>query len=416
MVLPRDVPRTIVGPETVGRIRVLSLSIVFPNAITPTKGVFVRSRLQQLAAGVDLHVIAPVPVFDYGNIREHWNALSAIPIERTDGRLRIHHPRWAYPPFGSFVNALCLFAELLWPVGRLMRTFHFDLIDAHFGYPEGIAAWLLSRFFGIPFVITLRGNEIVHSKKHLVHWLMSWAFQRASRVITVSSDLARFAALLGADPANIRVIPNGVDQSIFFRRNKTEVRSKHGIAATKLILSAGTLVTGKGHHHVIRAVYGLRQRGIPAQLVIAGGAGTDRSYPKRLVDLVSAMELTSVVRFTGQLSVETLAELMCAADVLALASSREGWPNVVHEALACGTPVVATDVGAVREMLADQMYGFVVPPGDTAALEGALYEALRRRWDYSAISAWGQSRSWEQVAIEVLNELRQVCPQNWSAI
>jgi glycosyltransferase involved in cell wall biosynthesis len=99
---------------------------------------------------------------------------------------------------------------------------------------------------------------------------------------------------------------------------------------------------------------------------------------------------------------------MAAADLFCLASSREGWPNVVNESLACGLPVVATDVGAIPEMIPSEQYGLIVPPDNAVALQNALREALGRNWDRSAIADWGQSRSWAQVAREVLQEMRQV--------
>jgi glycosyltransferase involved in cell wall biosynthesis len=99
---------------------------------------------------------------------------------------------------------------------------------------------------------------------------------------------------------------------------------------------------------------------------------------------------------------------MSAADVFCLASTREGWPNVVHEALACGTPVVATDVGAVPDLIPEPCYGLVVPVNDEAALEAALQTALHKDWDRPRIAAWGQRRSWEQVAREVFDEMQNV--------
>jgi glycosyltransferase involved in cell wall biosynthesis len=105
---------------------------------------------------------------------------------------------------------------------------------------------------------------------------------------------------------------------------------------------------------------------------------------------------------------------MSAADVFCLASSTEGWPNVVNEALACGTPVIATDVGAVRQMIVSERYGSVVPVDDGEALTEALRMALTREWDQEAISAWGRSRSWAQAADEVLDEMREVLAERSS--
>jgi glycosyltransferase involved in cell wall biosynthesis len=103
-----------------------------------------------------------------------------------------------------------------------------------------------------------------------------------------------------------------------------------------------------------------------------------------------------------------MAELLSAADVFCLASYTEGWPNVVNEALACGAPVVATHVGGVPSMVTSERYGFLVPPRDPNALRDALREALKRTWDRASISDWGRSRSWQQVAREVIDVMQSV--------
>ena len=171
-----------------------------------------------------------------------------------------------------------------------------------------------------------------------------------------------------------------------------------------MILSAGDLARIKGHHHVIEAVRSLVDGGMPARLLIAGGLGRSGQYAATLRARVKELGLEDRVRFIGMAAQNTLAELMSAADVFCLASSSEGWPNVVHEALACGTPVVATDVGAVKQMLPSPRLGTIVSAGDGFALTAALREALTRGWDSSLISSWGRSRSWDQVAKEVLEE------------
>ncbi len=143
-------------------------------------------------------------------------------------------------------------------------------------------------------------------------------------------------------------------------------------------------------------------------MLMAGGV--DPNEPRngaRLERLAAQLKLGDAARFLGEVTPVTLAELMSAADVFCLPSGREGWPNVVHEALGCGTPVVASDCGAVRDMVPSERYGFVIPIGDEAALLEALDKALSRRWDSAAISEWAQSRSWEQVADEALAEIRR---------
>ena len=158
----------------------------------------------------------------------------------------------------------------------------------------------------------------------------------------------------------------------------------------------------------MRALHELRAEGVRACLVIVGSAGPEGTYEEPLRKLAAELGLQDQVRFLGQVAPEALPELMSAADVLCLATTREGWPNVVHEALACGTPVVATDVGGIPDMIPSLEHGFVVPVNHAAALREALREALARSWDHAAISARARARSWDQVAAEVLAQMQQV--------
>jgi glycosyltransferase involved in cell wall biosynthesis len=392
------------------KIRVLSFSIVFPNPADPTLGVFVRSRLQHIADSgeAEVIVVAPIPIIDYANYHQRMIHAS-VPGERTDGPIRVVHPRWLYPPFGTVANCFCLFGAMLAPVRRLRRRFDFDLIDAHFGHPEGLTAALLSRCFGRPFLVTLRGNEAAMNRWNLRRIGMGWALRQAARVITVSPDLAEFAISLGADPVRVKCVPNGIDAGNFHPRDRAECRRKHGIAeGTPVVLSAGYLIERKGHHRAVRALAEVRRRGIPGELLIAGGPGREGEFESKIRAAVAETKLENAVRFLGPVSPAQMAELMCAADVLCLATNREGWPNVVHEAMACGTPVVATAVGGVPQMIPGEKYGYVVPPHDQDALNQALGNALSRTWDRGRIAAYGQERSWDQVAREVLNEMRAV--------
>jgi glycosyltransferase involved in cell wall biosynthesis len=302
-----------------------------------------------------------------------------------------------------------LFLGLLYALVRIRVEFPFEIIDTHFGYPEGIAGALLSSALGIPFTMTFRGNEPKHSVSRIGRFWMTWAVRRASRSFAVSERLRQFAIALGAHPEKVKTIPNGIDPALFSPRNRMACRIKHGLAQDRpIVLSAGALVERKGHHRIIQALKSIAASAPGVQLVIAGGPGPEGQYERILRDLVSHLDLDHAVRFLGPVSAEAMAEIMSAADVFCLASTNEGWPNVVHEALACGTPVVATDVGAVPEMLDGGRYGLVVPVNDQSALEYALQEALRKDWDRQTISAWGGARSWEQVAAEVFVEMQAI--------
>jgi len=407
---------TSAASEITGNPRVLSLSTEFPNPSEPGKGLFVRARLEAMASRAPLFVVAPVASLDYANPKRDLLAARRIPRERDERGMRVLHPRWLYPPRGGWMNAWFLFARLL-PLQIGLRTRRpFDVIDAHFAHPEGIAAVLLGRILRCRVIVTIRGSELRYCRQRSKRFWMSWALRRADRVIAVSEGLRELAIALGVEPRRVKTVPNGIQADVFFRRDRLACRLKHGIATDeRIILSAGDLAELKGHHRVMAALKALDARGVRARLLIAGGVGRSGRYADTLRQQMTTLGLADRVAFLGEVTQEALAELMSAADVFCLASSTEGWPNVVNEALACGTPVVATDVGAVRQMIRVVGDGAVVPVHDDEALANALQAALTGDWDREAISARGRARSWGQVAEDVLSEMRTVMaePQAW---
>lgn len=406
--LPVETPLTSAArPGPVRPLNILSLSTVYPSQLDPGLGLFVRDRLVHMARLANVKVIAPLPVIDYQLRRVLRRA--SVPQACQEGPVEVLRPSWLYPPGGTPATPAALFLRLLSPVARLRRRFPFDVIDAHFAYPEGVTAALLSRALGCSYTITLRGSEPVFSQSRARRACIAWAVRRASRIVAVSRPLADFAVELGADRDSVSIIPNGIDTGTFHMRDRAACRAKHGIPGeAKVILSAGELIEAKGHHMVIRAIHNLAERGIVAQAIVAGGvAHGGRPYDRELRQLVASLGLESSVRFTGWVNRESLAELSAAADVFCLASYTEGWPNVVHEALACGTPVVASAVGSVPDMIPSEKYGLIVPARNQDALNEALCGALHRCWNQPEIVTWGQARSWEHVADEVLAVMRQ---------
>ena len=386
-------------------LSVLSFTTVYPRPGAPNLGVFVRSRLQAMTSAASVRVVAPVAWMEYGNSKHPFPGR----LERTsiDGRLEVLRPRWFYLPGTPWLTPALLAICSLWS----FRGIRFDIIDAHFGHPAGEAACLLSLCTGRPFAVTLRGNETMHAKDRLVGWWMRWALRRASRVITVSERLREFAIGIGVDPDRAITIPNGINPEVFYPRDRTLCRSRLGMREqAKHVLSVGYLIERKGHHHAIEALLQMRTAGLDAELWIVGDRGGEGNFEEPLRALTARHGLSQVVHFVPGTPQDTLAEYMTAADVLCLASSREGWPNVVHEALACGTPVVATDVGGVPDMLPNRSFGFVVPilPSgqiDAVSLRNSLELAVQSVWDRVAISRWGHARTWGAVGEEAVRQL-----------
>ncbi len=398
------------------RLSCLSLSTVFPNPTEPGCGIFVERRLEALASlpdGPDVKVIAPVQVFDWGNRRHRFLRSRGVAWRRTQGPLEVFHPTWFYPPRGGAANAGFLAARIVLTAARLWTSgYRFDLIDAHFGHPEGVAAAVLGRLFQRPFLITMRGNEPLFAAAPSIRATQKWAFGRAARVIGVSRALSGFAESLGVARERSATIPNGVDGALYHPRDRAACREKHRIpAGSRMLLSAGYLVEGKGHHDIVRAVAKLRSQGLPLELWIAGGPGREGDFEPAIRAAIAETGLGSSVRMIGAVPPTVLAELMSAADVLCLASYAEGWPNVVHEAMACGAPVVASSVGGVPEMIPDDVAGIVIPPRDAAALAEALRAAFSRQWDRAAIARMGRERTWTRVAGEVHRLMKDVAAE-----
>lgn len=363
-----------------------------------------------MAELAEVRVVAPLPLLDYGNPEGRWHATHGVESERQDGRLRVYHPKWFYPPMGGFTNAWWLRWNLGGWLERMRREFPFDVIDAHHGHPDGVAAMLLASRFGRPFTVTLRGNESGQAAGGRLRETLARTMRRAGRVISVSENLRQLAIELGAAPERARTIPNGVESDVFYPRDRMQARMRFGLPPeARIVLSAGSFCERKGHHRAAEALKRLPIDGSRTVLAIAGGPSREGNYEAQI--RAAAEELPGGVIFLGHLKPVDLAEAMSAADVFCLASRQEGWPNVVHEAMACGTPVVATAVGGLREMVPDERYGRVVEFGNSAALSSALHWALEHRWDRTAITSMAHSRSWSQVAREVIAEMEALCTE-----
>jgi len=200
---------------------------------------------------------------------------------------------------------------------------------------------------------------------------------------------------LGADPSRTLVVGNGVDISKFQPCAKDEARAKLGISSTaRVMISVGGLVERKGFHRVIPLLPELLKTYPDLVYLIVGGASAEGDNRQELEKMVADLGLGPHVRFLGPKPHEALAEVLSAADVFVLATRAEGWANVFLEAMACGLPVVTTDVGGNREVVCRPELGAVVPFGDAQALGLALQMALKTQWNAECIRQYAQENAW----------------------
>jgi teichuronic acid biosynthesis glycosyltransferase TuaC len=369
-------------------VRILTFSSLFPNSIQPDHGVFVEQRLRQLVATgeVAAEVVAPVPWFPFTAARfGRYARLAAVPAYEDRGGLRVSHPRYPLiPKVGMSLAPSLMAAALRGHLRRILASAPFDLIDAHYLYPDGVAAAMLGRWLDKPVVLTARGSDVnVIANFPRPRARMLWAMGRAARVITVSRALKQKLEAIGTPAETIEVLPNGVDLDLFRPLAGRDSREN----GPRRLLIVGHLKEGKGHSAAIEALKSLEH----CVLVIVG----DGPLRGILVDQAKKARVDHRVEFVGRVPHARLPERYNDADALVLLSEREGMPNVVLESLACGTPVIATRVGGVPEILTDPVAGVLLEEATPRALCAAVLRLSESRPDRRSVRAFAMRFSWD---------------------
>ncbi|MCG8691169.1 MAG: glycosyltransferase family 4 protein [Minwuiales bacterium] len=379
-------------------MKILTFSTLFPNAVRPAHGVFVENRLRHLlaAGGVEATVVAPVPWFpSTAPMFGEYAAYAAAPRFETRHGLAVHHPRYpVLPKIGMTVAPRLLYYAARRAIARLIAGgLDFDLIDAHYFYPDGVAAVALGRAFDKPVVITARGTDLnliadfPGPRRQIVA-----AAAEADGLITVARALKDKLVELGTAPDRVAVLRNGVDLSLFRPpADRAADRERLGLTGPalqgKVLLSVGHLIERKGHDLAIAALETLPD----AMLLIAGTGPLDGALRRQAAQLGVAGR----VRFLGQVAHEDLPAVYGAADALVLASSREGWANVLLEAMACGTPAVASDVWGTGEIVAEPAAGVLMATRSPEALSAAVGRLFAALPDRAETRAYAERFSWD---------------------
>ncbi|MBK1724694.1 glycosyltransferase [Thiocystis violacea] len=379
---------------------IVVLSSLFPSRIQPNAGLFVRERLFRVGTRLPVSVIAPTPWFPLQRILRHWRPhfRPGAPCDEHQEGHDVWFPRFVSIPgllktFDGFAMALGALSRLR----ALRRAGRLDLIDAHFGYPEGYAAVKLGRWLGVPVTITLRGTEARHARDPKLAPLLREALHGASHIFAVADALKRVAIDLGIPANKVEVVGNGVDTQRFRPLDRQQARLQLGLPSdAPILISVGGLVERKGFHRVIAQLPALIERWPGLLYLIVGGPSAEGNNRAELEALVARLGLADQVRFLGTIPPDQLAVPLSAADVFVLSTRNEGWANVFLEAMACGLPVVTTDVGGNREVVNDPSLGIVVPFEDPDALLAALHQALVTEWDRVVIRHHAEQNDWSE--------------------
>lgn len=379
------------------KIKTVLFSTLYPSSVRPLHGIFVETRLRELlkTGEVETRVIAPVPWFPFKHAAfGEYAQMAATPLMAERNGVQVHHPRYLLPPkIGQNIAPYVLAAGALPTFRRLITEgFDFDLIDSHFVYPDGVAASIIARKLGKPFVCTARGSDItLYRQFDKPRSLITKTLRQSRGNIGVCADLVEQMIELGARREDSHALRNGVDLKRFTVIDQQQARQHLGLRPKGLLLvSVGHLIERKGHDLVIRMLTEFPD----AYLVIIG------SGPKHdeLQSLVAELSLGSRVHFAGQQPNETLKYWFSAADALVLASSKEGWANVLLESMACGTPVVATRVNGTPEVVTSAVAGQMASVRDVPHLCGALRALLTNYPDRAEVRRYAEDFSWEDTS------------------
>lgn len=388
-------------------VSIMSTTLCYPRSDAPIQGLFVQRRLREIHRLKPLTVIAPVPWFPGARRPPH--------SEDRGGPPPAVRPRMFYlPGVAKSLDARFFARALDRAIEPLQHRKPVRLIDVHFVWPDGVGAWRVARRRRIPLLCTIRGKLVSRIAEPSQRRQITAMLRDADGLIAVSRALANLANDVAGRDLAIRVIPNGIDPSLFGRAGgDTQAWSATARAAcgwsdaARYVVSVGHLQALKGFHHLLNIWPEVRRRAGDARLVLVGGATGERAYAARIRNQAASLG-PEAVTLVGPIAPDRVATMLNAADLFVLASRSEGWCNAIAESLACGCPVVATDVGGNREIVTDDALGALVPCGDTTALTDAVCAALDRSWDRDHIATIGGRRTWQEVAAECVDVMENV--------
>ena len=374
------------------RLRVLSLSTLYPNDLTPNFGVFVERQMQAVAArgDVELVMVNPLGLPPWPlSLHPRYRGLRRLAASEQRGGVAVLRPRFSLlPGTGGRFNAAAE-ARAVLPLARSLHAKQpFDLVDAQFFYPDGPAAVRVAAALGLPVSIKARGADVHHwgSAPGTAGQVRAAALA-ADGLLAVACGLANDLAALGADRSKITVHHTGLDRQVFRPLDRDVCRAKLGLPLDQPVLACvGALIARKGQRFAIEAL-----AEVPGAVLVLAGSGPDEAALRAQAD---ALGLAQRVRFLGSVPHGDLPVLLSAADVFVLPTASEGLANAWVEALACGTPVVTTPIPGALELLTAPAYGCTAPrsgPAIAAAVRGLLADPPARE----AVQAGAAAFSWE---------------------
>ncbi len=359
----------------------LIVSNLYPLPWQPNRAMFNKQQFDYLSEKYDVYILVPVAFFDYF---KNWTQI------KNNNNLR-YFPYFYIPKMGRRFYSWFMFLSIMLSSYKWVKSKDIKFILASWAYPEGVAVQKTAKFFNLPFFLKVHGSDInlygnIPSRaKQIVS-----AAQASEGVISVSQALAKRIIEMGVNKKLIKVIYNGVNKNKFYFDQK--------INTTDTILFIGNLLKTKGVVELMDSFININKRYPSLKLTYIG----DGEMFPLLQEKITLHGLEKKIKLIGSLEHELLPAMIRQAKLLVLPSYNEGVPNVILEAMSCGTPVVATAVGGIPEVIEEGISGVLMNSPDVKDVQAGIEKALKIPWSKVVISESAKKFNWD-------NNIAQLC-------
>lgn len=379
-------------------MKVLVLVNDFPNEDNSyATNIFVKEQVRAMSKLADeINVLVPIP--------------RGIELKRKTSYRDYDIGENIHVHFVKYLNLLFPIAysklrkEWVWAETRVLKKFidrhniKFDIIHAHYTWPCGAVGVKLKERYNVPLVITEHTHVSLYPLLEKRDPIIIDTWNRADVIIRVNKrDIPKFKQIVPS--AKFVHIPNGYNPDRIKPIEQKYAREALNIPSDlKVLFNLARLHPYKGHKYLIEAVsIVIKER--KDVVCFIGGSGPLRNT---LQDQINKLGLQEHVKLLGFVPDDQLALWMNAADLFVLPSLSESFGLVVLEALAVGTPVVATYNGGSEEIVTSEDYGLLCPPKDPECLAEKILIALEKEWDREKIRKYAEQFTWEKITKQIL--------------
>lgn len=388
-------------------MKVLLFSNLFPNPVEPERGVFTYQLVKALAKKCEVIVVCPLPWFPKSKAFKFltkWHQASQVPNEYNYQGITVYAPKYILlPKISKYLHPWFLRVGVRRYIKRVLGKYEFDVINSHWLYPDSIAIASIAKEEGMPHVATALGCDVNRAfNDSLMLKQLQKAFKDIDGFTSVSTEMKNKIVSSGVDEDKTRAILNGVDQDLFSIQNKLECRAQLNLnSSDKTFLYIGRLSEEKGVSFLLDGfAAAVREQNVGVLYIVGDG-----DLREEMELQVKALGMKEHIIFVGGVAHQEIRSWLGAADFLCLPSKREGCPNVILESISTGTPVLASRVGAIPDLV-DENNGVLFDAESSDSITLVIQEALNMNWDEVLVRKSINGLTWDRIAEQYIDAYR----------